>query len=102
MENEKFEKYISELSPELQEKARACQTKEELLELAAENDIELSDDALEAVTGGGCLDFIFSQKSEKPYHTVCGSALSYWGMGQKTFYCNQCRTIAKEEDIEYK
>ena len=50
--NENFEKYIKDLSPELQEKARACKTKEELNAFIAENDLELPEDALEAVSGG--------------------------------------------------
>ena len=47
-----LEEYIKDLSPELQEKARACKTKDELLELAAENGLEIPEDALEAVAGG--------------------------------------------------
>lgn len=43
-----------DLSPELADKARACKTSSELLKFAAENDVELPDDALEAVAGGGC------------------------------------------------
>ena len=50
--NEKLEKYIEGLDPELQEKARACNSLEEVMELAAENDIELPEDALKAVSGG--------------------------------------------------
>ncbi|MBQ6676247.1 MAG: hypothetical protein IJM75_08955 [Ruminococcus sp.] len=49
---EKFEKYIEGLSPELQEKARECKTKEELNAFIAENDLELPEEALEAVAGG--------------------------------------------------
>ena len=52
--NEKFEKYIKDLSPELQEKARQCKTKEELDAFIAENEIELPEDALEMVSGGFC------------------------------------------------
>ncbi len=56
MKNENFEKYIREFSPELQEKAKKCQTKEELLALAAENDVELSEETLDMISGGdGCL-----------------------------------------------
>ena len=40
------------LTPELQEKARACTSVEELAALAAAEGIELSDDALEGVAGG--------------------------------------------------
>ena len=53
---ENFEKYISELPKELQEKARQCKTKEEFNTLIAENDVELSDDALEMVSGGCGVD----------------------------------------------
>ena len=50
--NEKLENYIKDLSPELQEKARACKSLEELTHLAAENDLELPEEALEHVSGG--------------------------------------------------
>ena len=50
--NEKFEEYIKDLSPELQEKARQCKTKQELLELAADEDMEIPMDVLEDVAGG--------------------------------------------------
>ena len=52
MKKEELEKYIGELSPELQEKARQCKDMGELNALLAENDVELSEDALEAVAGG--------------------------------------------------
>ena len=51
--NEKFEKYIKDLSPELQEKARQCKTKEDLDAFIAENELELPEEALELVAGGG-------------------------------------------------
>ena len=50
--NESFEKYIKDLSPELQEKARACKTKNELLQLVADEDLEMPMDAIEGVAGG--------------------------------------------------
>ncbi len=43
---------LKDLSPELQEKAKACKTVEELKALAQENGFELSDDELDAVSGG--------------------------------------------------
>ena len=52
--NEKYEKYIKDLSPELQEKARACKTTEELNAFLAENDLEMPQEVLEMVAGGGC------------------------------------------------
>ena len=52
MKKEELEKYIGELSPEMQEKARACKDMNELNAFLAENDVELSEDALQAVAGG--------------------------------------------------
>ena len=43
---------IEDLSPELQEKAKACKTVEELFELAKEEGIELGAEELEAINGG--------------------------------------------------
>ena len=56
MANINIDNYIKEmdLSPELEEKARRCNTVSELMQLAAENDVELPMDALEGVAGGGC------------------------------------------------
>ena len=51
MKKEELEKYVSELSPEMQEKARECKDMNELNALLAENDVELSEDALGAVAG---------------------------------------------------
>ena len=53
--NEKFESYLKDLSPELQEKARECKTMEELNAFIAENNLELPEDALEMVSGGFCI-----------------------------------------------
>lgn len=44
--------FFEDLTPELQEKARACKSREELAELAKAVGVELSDDELEAVAGG--------------------------------------------------
>ena len=52
MKKDELEKYMGELSPEMQEKARQCKDMKELNALLAENDVELSEDALEAVSGG--------------------------------------------------
>ena len=45
---------IEGLSPELQEKARACRTAEELFELAKEEGMEIPDEQLDAIAGGWC------------------------------------------------
>ena len=88
--NENFEKYIEGLSPELQEKARECKTKEELNDFIAENDLELPEEALELVSGG-C-----TQQMKCP---KCGSERieveEYKGGGLKE-YCKNCGQILLE------
>ena len=49
---------FSDLTPEQQEKARACKTPEDILALAKEEGFELSDEDLEAVSGGNAWDEI--------------------------------------------
>ena len=100
MKKEDIEKYIANLSPELQEKARACKNMEELKKLIAENDIELPEDVLEAVSGGAC------ECSSSVYNTGdlvvcvkcgdCNGPLYYWDMLHRDWpnydiirmYCN--------------
>ena len=41
-----------DLTPELREKARACKTPEEMLALAQEEGYDLSDEEIEAISGG--------------------------------------------------
>jgi len=43
---------LDDLRPELREKAENCKTPQEILELAKEEEIELSDEDLENVSGG--------------------------------------------------
>lgn len=45
-----------DFSPELMEKARACRTSEELFELAKEQGVEIPDEELDAIAGGGWCD----------------------------------------------
>ena len=91
-----IEEYIKDLTPEQQEKARACKTKEELNAFIAENEIELDDEVLAAVSGG----------------SICGTGSEdYCPDGQKHSYvrleddkehhyhvykCTNCNKIAKE------
>ena len=65
-----LEEYIKDLSPEQQEKAKACKTKEELIQLAAEEDVEIPMEALENVAGG-CATFEY-------YCESCGSTDFYY------------------------
>ncbi len=50
---------LKNIKPGLKERAKACATTEELLALAAEEGIELTDDELEGISGGWdhpCID----------------------------------------------
>ena len=82
MTNENLEKYIGELSPEMQEKARQCKTMEELQTMLAENDVELSEDALEAVAGG-C--------GTTPKCKKCGGEMKWKSLREwEGWYCPNC------------
>ena len=43
---------FNELTPDQMEKARACKSSDELIELAESEGIELTDDQLESISGG--------------------------------------------------
>lgn len=49
---------FEDLSPEIKNKAAQCETSEDLINLAQEEGIELSDEQIEAISGGwgGCDD----------------------------------------------
>lgn len=47
-----LEDRYSELSDELKEKAAACTSAEELMKLAQDNMVDLSDEEVEAISGG--------------------------------------------------
>ena len=54
---------FKELAPEIKEKALACTTADELIALAKETGIELSDEELESISGGinwkgTCSDYV--------------------------------------------
>ena len=102
MKNKDLEKYISELSPELQEKARQCKDMDELNKLLAENDVELSEDALAAVAGGGsCTNPNLSQGDPVDLKCPeCGGTLRYWDCRQDTgnrYYCANETCVACQE-----
>ena len=57
MTNESLKKYMTSLSPEVREKARKCQTKEELFALIEESGEELPEPLLGQVAGGFAAEF---------------------------------------------
>ena len=64
-----LEEYIKDLSPELQQKARQCKTKDELDTFIADNNLELPEDVLEMVAGG-------CSKTETWVCNTCNSVMS--------------------------
>ena len=92
-----LEDYIKDLSPELQEKARACGSVEELLALAKEAKVPLPDEALAAIAGGDDQDVGSCRHQDCP---KCGSKdtvddgtdLRYW-----YWHCNTCGYKWKNE-----
>ena len=62
---DKYKELYDSLSEDLKKKATECKTAEELMELAKSEGIELSDEQLDAISGGG--DSWFCD-----CNTVCG------------------------------
>ena len=108
-----LEEYIKDLSPELQEKARACKTKDELLELAADEDMEIPEDALEMVAGGKCgghecnVDSVIeTYKFAYPFPIIKGIECAMVTMracsecGNAKFFCCECFTFGQGAQAE--
>ena len=84
-----IESYIKNLAPELQEKARACGSVEELLALAKEAEVPVPDEALAAIAGGEDAESVSCKKPKCP---KCGSSdVSRVGFAENTHWvCNKC------------
>ena len=90
-----IENYIKDLPPELQEKARACGSVEELLALAKDAKIPIPDEALAAVAGGNDQDVGACGDVKCP---KCGSKNVKVNSYSIYFYykCNDCGHEWKE------
>ncbi len=84
-----LEDYIKDLAPDLQEKARACGSVEELLALARENKVPLPDGALEAIAGGDQPD-PENCKPQKIKCPNCGSTNVTVEVFPTEYQCNDC------------
>ena len=75
------------LSEEQIKKVKACKSSEEILNLAKAEGIELTDEQLEVVSGGGCL---FTIKCDK-----CGSKKveRYTSVERGKYECKECGNI---------
>ena len=92
-----LENYIKNMPPELQEKARACGSAQELLALAKEAEIPVPDEALEAIAGGDDSD---SENCKDICCPKCGSKdfkkIGEYQYGRADIYrlqCNNCGTV---------
>jgi hypothetical protein len=56
---------INDFSPELREKARACNSPEELFEVAKEWGTEIPDEQLEGISGGWCSEHEWGCPADK-------------------------------------
>ena len=86
------------LTKEQIEKIRTCQNQDEILKLAKDEGIQLSEEQLEAVNGGNCFSKYFI---ECPY---CGknSSLDEADPDKhdgRRFYCKNCKVYLTTEEV---
>lgn len=87
------EELLKGLSEEQIAKLKECKSQEELLAVAKEEGVELTDEQLDAVSGGtSCLVEQFEEKDLTQKCPKCGST-SYTRLGQYRLRCNNCSTI---------
>ena len=92
-----IESYIKDLDLELQEKARACGSIEELLALAKDAKVPLPDEALTAIAGGNDVDHDSCGMDPKcpncgSKDVTCTGKESSKGNTRFHFVCNKCGT----------
>ena len=93
--NEKINAILNGLSPELQEKAKDIKTQEELMEFLSENDVELPEDALDAVAGGSSCDGPCAHTSASTLESFYGADVVPPGLNgeYRCAQCNACGAI---------
>ena len=79
------------LTEEQIEKVKACKNTEELLALVKAEGIQLTDEQLEAVSGGGCFSTIKCPKCGSTKHFKEEHYVGAGGGANQTFYiCKDC------------
>ncbi|MBO6140608.1 MAG: hypothetical protein J6O40_02345 [Ruminococcus sp.] len=96
--NEKLEKMINDLPIELQEKAKQCKSLEELNDFLADNEIELPEDALDSVSGGGCGEEMV-EYCKKCGSLVTTSKTSFRNHPVYIYYCTGCKRYINKNDF---
>ena len=96
----KREELLKGLTPEQIAKVKACKNQEELLELARAEGIQLTDEQLEAVSGGSAL-CASTEEKKAPACPFCNSTNTAWrNLGPyedagnpKKWQCNDCLKV---------
>ena len=96
MENIDLQEYLNNLTPEQREKALKCKTNEELIQLAADEDLEIPMDALAGVAGGLSCD----ANNKKPYCIKHGIPLS--DDPDLAMHCFKCGRVLNKGEYEMK
>ena len=79
--------FLKGLTQEQIAKVKECKNQEDLLRLAKAEGVELTDEQIEAVSGGGCFSsFKCPQCGSKDYKVLS----TYTVSGCKTYRCNSC------------
>ena len=81
------EELLKGLTEEQIAKVKACKSREELLKIAKEEGVELSDEQLNAVSGGACYDNLIFVECPN-----CGWIISAEYNSKHTYTCDKCGT----------
>ena len=85
------EELIKGLTNEQVARVKACKNTEELVALAKSEGIELTDEQLEAVSGGGCFSSIKCPNCGSKDHDSTENYVQ-GGVKQKFYICRRCGT----------
>ncbi len=82
--NELLNKALASLTDEQKAKAKACKTAKELLDFLAEAGVELPDEVLEKVAGGGVTYISYECPADGGTHNYV------WNVSLKCWRCTKC------------
>ncbi len=85
------------LTDEQIKKVQACKSSEEVLELAKAEGVELNDEQLEAVSGGGCTDIVKKCDECGSKKVDCIGDVDRNGKVQKKYKCKKCGNVFYED-----
>ena len=94
--NERFEKLIKDLPEELQDKAKDIDTVAELNDFMTDNEIELSEDILNAIAGGGTAGC----HTDYYHKGECSGIVDRLSTrGALVFECSKCNQKVEFDDV---